>query len=203
MKIDTTDWNAANDNNYMTFNLTLGNGNKTAMYNAFRAASESQRVGNLSLNGHKGYAPDSGNFNANLGTWGNFAGFNDDVVGVVPDATGPYVNSWFNFGCYDTSKKVWQLYQDGALTKTLKLNYLFEVNNNGILTMDVVPYFADPSAIGYNPAEETKMAKARAMSIKAEPPEPIMPRIPEGAVGIFSVDEHGNTINAMTGEVIG
>ena len=204
MKIDTTNWNAINDNGYMTFSITLGNGNKTAMYNIFRAVSgNSLEVGNLALNGYKDYQPDSGNFNANLGTWGNFTAFNDEADGVVGGgATGPYTTAWLNFGCYDTSKKTWQLYQDGVLTKTLKLNYLFDINHNGVLTMDVVPYFADPSVIGYNPTEETTMAKARAMSVQAEPPEPIMPRIPEGAVGIFSVDSDGHTINAMTGEAI-
>ena len=105
-------------------------------------------------------------------------------------ASDPACNYWF----VTTDDSVY----DETTNKTIRYDYKFEFSYNGMGSFAVSPVIIE------HPAEATPtMAKVRAMSVQAEPPEPIMPRIPEGAVGIFSVDEHGNTINAMTREVIG
>ena len=78
--------------------------------------------------------------------------------------------------------------------KAIRMDYRFEFSDSGLTTLAPIPHMVD-----YTPETETKMAKVRAMSIKTEP---IKPNVPDDAIGIFSVDEQGNTIDAMTGEKI-
>lgn len=69
---------------------------------------------------------------------------------------------------------------------------VFDVSSIGLVRLDGYAYY-EPAAAA------AAAAKARAVSVQAKPVEP---NVPEDAVGMFSVDEHGNTINAMTGEVL-
>lgn len=197
MKVDTTDWNAVNDNGFMTFFISLCNGNKAAMYNVFKATSQDRlRTDMLYLGGGGDYKPTSAlPFKPTLGTWDGSVSMNDNAA--TGGATGMYTSAWFNFGCYDKESPNWNLYKNGELAKSLKLNYLFDISHNGVLTMDTVPYFVDPT-----PAPT--MAKARAMSVEpmSIQSEPSTPNVPDDAIGIFSVDEQGHTIDAMTGERI-
>lgn len=85
--------------------------------------------------------------------------------------------------------------QGDGKTGLLRFNPIFDIAPTGTVRLDGYAYY-DPYT---PPAEETAMAKARAMSVQADP---IAPNVPENAIGVFSVDEHGNTINAMTGEVV-
>ena len=78
-----------------------------------------------------------------------------------------------------------------ALGQIVQMDYRFEFSESGLTTFMPVPHMVD-----YEPEAEPTAVKARAMSMQAEPVEP---NVPEGAVGIFSVDGDGNTINAMTG----
>ena len=96
---------------------------------------------------------------------------------------------------------------DGSKIR-VKFEPFFDVSPSGRVSFDGYPYY-----VPYTEPVPT-MAKARAMSVEpmslqAEPvepmslqTEPIKPNIPDDAIGIFSVDEQGNTIDAMTGERI-
>lgn len=86
----------------------------------------------------------------------------------------------------------------------VRMDYKFEFAYSGLTTFAPIPNMED-----YTPAETTTMAKAMTMStqtMSVEPmsmqAEPVEPNVPEDAIGIFSVDSEGNTINAMTGERI-
>lgn len=91
-----------------------------------------------------------------------------------------------------------EFYYEGDDGKQMEYRFHWQYNVDSMGGIDFTPVLYTAERSG---TTET-MAKARAMSVQAEPSEPIMPRIPEGAVGIFSVDEHGNTINAMTGRKV-
>ena len=81
-----------------------------------------------------------------------------------------------------------------------QMDYRFEFSDSGLTTFMPVPHMVD-----YTPeAEETKMTKVRAMSVEpmSLQSEPAKPKVPDDMIGIFSVDEQGNTIDAMTGERI-
>ena len=102
-----------------------------------------------------------------------------------------YISDLFAYGEDVENTRVVQ--GDGK-TGLLRFNPIFDVAPTGTVRLDGYAYY-DP----YTPPEAAP-TKARAMSLQAEP---IAPNVPEGAVGIFSVDGDGNTINAMTGEVVG
>ena len=76
---------------------------------------------------------------------------------------------------------------------------VFDVSSIGLVRLDGYAYY-EPYT---EPAAPT-MAKARAMSVEpmSLQTEPAKPNVPDDAIGIFSVDEQGNTIDAMTGERI-
>lgn len=78
----------------------------------------------------------------------------------------------------------------------LRQSYRLDILPSGKVIMDG---WGTPDEIE---ATTPTMTKARAMSLQAEPiqAEPVEPNVPEDAIGIFSVDAEGNTINAMTGE---
>lgn len=78
-----------------------------------------------------------------------------------------------------------------ALGQIVQMDYRFEFSDSGLTTVIPVPHMVD-----YEPEAEPTMTKARTMSLQAEP---AVPNVPDDAVGIFSVDADGNTINAMTG----
>ena len=78
----------------------------------------------------------------------------------------------------------------------LRYNPIFDIASTGTVRLDGYAYYEPYTE---EPVPTKAMAKARAMSIQSEP---ITPNVPEDAIGIFSVDEQGNTIDAMTGERI-
>ena len=77
----------------------------------------------------------------------------------------------------------------------LRYNPIFDILPTGTVRLDGYAYYEPYTE---EPAEPT-LAKARAMSIQSEP---ATPNIPDDMIGVFSVDEQGNTIDAMTGERI-
>lgn len=80
------------------------------------------------------------------------------------------------------------------LGRAVRMDYRFEFSESGVTTFSPIPRLMD-----YTPAA-APTAKAMSMqskSVKAEI------NVPEDAVGVFSVDEQGRTVNAFTGEVIG
>ena len=81
-----------------------------------------------------------------------------------------------------------------SIGQIVQMDYRFEFSDSGLTTFMPVPHMVD-----YTPTESNTMAKAKPMSLQAEP---ATPNIPDDAIGIFSVDEQGNTIDAMTGERI-
>ena len=193
ISLDTSEWNARNDNNYMTFSLSGYGANQSAFLDLIKTSKNGQTiVCNPSIAGFGDYKGDN-NYCPSVNTW-------SDVVNMAGsdrnEYPGTYTMVWLNFGSYDASDHNWHLYKDGVLTKSMKLNWRFDVGNNGTVSFDVVPYFVEPTATA---SIMTMSADDRSM----EQPKEVEINVPEGAVGLFSLDEHGNTINAMTGEVIG
>lgn len=86
---------------------------------------------------------------------------------------------------------------DGSKIR-VKFEPIIDISPSGKVSLDGKPYY-----VPYTEPAPT-MAKARAMSVEpmSLQSEPIKPNVPDDAIGIFSVDEQGNTIDAMTGERI-
>ena len=193
INLDTSEWNGVNDNNYMNFSFKGYGINQSAFLGLIKASKNGQTVVcNPSLSGAGDYKNDV-NYCPSLNTW-------SDIVNISesdrPSYPGTSMNVWLNYGSYNTSDHNWHLYKDGVLTKSMKLNWRFDIDDNGTASFDAVPYFVEPISAD----------SIMTMSLddrSAEQPKPVEINVPEGAVGLFSVDEHGNTINAMTGEVVG
>ena len=191
INLDTSEMNGVNEQNYMTFGFNGYGVNRTAFFDLIKSNKNGQTaVCNPTLAGYGEYTSDH-NYCPSLNTWSDTVSINDSALSS--DYTGIYSGVWLNYGSYDTSDHNWHMYKEGVLTKSLKLNWRFNVDNNGTVSFDVVPYFVEPTAT----------ASVMTMSIGDSPAEPVGISVPEGAVGIFSVDGDGNTINAMTGEVVG
>lgn len=194
--LDTTECNSVNDNNYMTFSFNAYGINQSAFYGLNKTTSDGKKVGTLSIAGQDDYRPTDGyDFTPALNTWSGSTNIGTSNDNKFP---GTYTYVWLNFGNYDASNHKWHLYQDGVLVKSLKLNWKFDVDNNGTVSFDVVPYFVEPTATASANSIMTMSIDDRS----AEQPKPVEINVPEGAIGIFSVDADGNTINAMTGEMV-
>lgn len=197
INFDTSELNGVNDNDYMTFSFQGYGINYSAFLDLIKSSRNGQTIVCVpSLAGQGEYKGDDNVQFPTLCTWSDVANVQESDLSEHP---GLSTRVWLNYGSYKASDHNWHLYKDGVLTKSLKLNWRFNVDNNGTVSFDVVPYYVDPI-----PAVQTKAMPMSVMSTEAisTQAEPVMPNVPEKAVGIFSVDEQGRTVNAFTGEVV-
>lgn len=178
ISIDTSDYRPTNYAK-KTFQLLLFDGNYGAL-TGFNTMAERASQGNDCISKYC----IGGNSSTGLGTGIVLNVTEYSALNIGNTAEDPAVNYWF----VATDDNVY----DEATNKTVRYDYKFEFSSNGMGSFAVSPVVIEHQEA----AEPTAMA----MSVQAEP---AVPNAPKGAVGIFSVDEHGNTINAMTGEVIG
>lgn len=106
-----------------------------------------------------------------------------------------------NISAYGEDKDTNRLVEgaDGA-QGIMQFEPVFDVSPSGLVRLDGYAYYepyTEPAA------KANSISPMSAGDGSVEQLKPIDINVPDGMVGLFSVDEHGNTINAMTGEVVG
>lgn len=99
----------------------------------------------------------------------------------------------------DTERATWQDLDGNWHTQ--RYSWRFEFAQSGMVTTEFIPYLVDATA----PAEASQAAAISTMSLSepANPDEPLVSvPVDREAVGCFTLDEQGRTIDAFTGEVV-